>query len=489
MMHGVGRRRFLAGAAAASVGFGLGRAWGQGEPVPKSDHPPVIDREALSATLDKVLVAGSPELHALAVDAYAQCILGKIRPAQPPFNHAWIVPGGGYFAQWIWDTMFVADLLAVLPGQEEVIRGVFQNYWDFQARWNRVKPEFMHGFIPNFMAPYYHFGNRDGRTWPTFPAFSQAPLLAWGMERVFLRNGDKELLRNGLAGLESFHEWYWRERDFMDVGVIGVGSYDGVTQNARYETYDHEFDLDGLKMIAHPFRSAGPENGAWYGDIAIPANTAYLLRSEQALARMATTMGDRAMAARRMARHAKGAAALKNFMWDEAAGCFLAVNVMTMDKIPTPSVGSFMPLMAGVPTQAQADAMARALTGPAWNTPLPIPTLPATDKAYSSGKYWRGDAWPAPDYQVASGLAAYGHKEDAARITDTWVANTLKVGISERYDSVTGATLGVPGLGMSATCITMMLDGLTGAKYKMAVRKHVLPDGRPVRAAAVRTPS
>ena len=30
----------------------------------------------------------------------------------------------------------------------------FQNYWDFQQRWNAVKPTFMHGMIANFMAPY-----------------------------------------------------------------------------------------------------------------------------------------------------------------------------------------------------------------------------------------------------------------------------------------------------------------------------------------------
>jgi hypothetical protein len=46
------------------------------------------------------------------------------------------------------------------------------------------------------------------------------------------------------------------------------------------------------------------------------------------------------------------------------------------------------------------------------------------------------------------------------------VSNVLKVGISERYDSRSGAPLGVRGLGMSATVITMMLDGLT-SRYEL----------------------
>jgi len=290
------------------------------------------------------------------------------------------------------------------------------------------------------------------------------------MERVFRRNGDKELLRAGLAPLESFHEWYWRERDITNVGLIGVGAYSGVTQEARYETYDREVDLDGLKMIPHPGRPPGPDNGLWYGDIAIPANTAYLLLSELSLMRMATAMGDVAMAARRRARYEKGAAAMRQFMWDETSGCFLAVNVETMATLSAATVGSFMPLLARVPTPIQALRMASALSGPAWATPLPIPTVARDNPQFSSGEFWRGDVWPAPNYQVASGLAAYGHHQAAARIADATVANALKVGISERYDSLSGAPLGVAGLGMSSSMLTMMLDGLTSDKYVLRVR-------------------
>jgi glycogen debranching enzyme len=81
--------------------------------------------------------------------------------------------------------------------------------------------------------------------------------------------------------------------------------------------------------------------------------------------------------------------------------------------------------------------------------------------------------WPAPNYQVASGFAAYGHHDAAERIADASVANALKVGISERYDSVSGAALGVEGLGMSASTLTMMLDGLTSGAYSMRVRSRV----------------
>ena len=77
-------------------------------------------------------------------------------------------------------------------------------------------------------------------------------------------------------------------------------------KHARYETYDREVDLDELRMTTHPGRAAGQHNGPWYGDIAIPANTAYLALSELSLARMATILGDHTMAERRRARYTSG---------------------------------------------------------------------------------------------------------------------------------------------------------------------------------------
>ena len=424
----------------------------------------------LDAQLRSLLVTANPQLYAFAIHVYATCVLGKIRAPAAPLRQAWIVPGGGYYAQWLWDTMFVADLLSLLPGQTELLRGVFRNYWDFQRRWDAAKPDEMHGMIANFIAPDGAPDGRDGKQWRKFPAYSQAPLLAWGMERVFARNGDLQLLREGLAPLEQFHEWYWRERDIYGVGLVGVGAYSGDAQHARYETYDKEVDLDGLRMVPHPGRPHGPNNGPWYGDIAIPANTAYLLLSEQALARMATTRGDRAMADRRTARYAKGVAAVREHMWDENAGGFLAVRVPTLEKIRRPTVGGFMPLLAQIASDDQARAMAATLASPAWATPLPIPTVARTDPQFHSGEFWRGDVWPAPNYQIAGGLAAYGLHDAASRIADSTVQNALNVGVSERYDSLSGAPLGVSGLGMSATVVTMMLDGLTSARFDLRVR-------------------
>ena len=105
--------------------------------------------------------------------------------------------------------------------------------------------------------------------------------------------------------------------------------------------------------------------------------------------------------------------------------------------------------------------MAEVLRTPAWQTPLPVPTVDRTDKRWKSDAFWRGDVWPSTNYQIASGLAAYGHADLAADIADKTIANAIKNGISEHYDSVSGAPLGIRVYYMSSTLVTMMLDCLS----------------------------
>ena len=222
-----------------------------------------------------------------------------------------------------------------------------------------------------------------------------------------------------------------------------------------------------MTMTVHPKRK-GPKEGAWYADVCVPGNTAYLIMGERSLARLAEIAGDKDMAARRQRRMEKGAKAMRDHMWDEAAGTFLSVNRDTLKRIPVATIGSWIPLAAGVPTEAMARRMAEVLASPAWMTPLPVPTVDRTDQRWKPSDFWRGDVWPPTNYQIASGLAAYGHKELAADISDKTIANAITNGISEHYDSISGKPLGVPDYCMSSTLVTMMMDGLT-KRHKLKV--------------------
>ncbi|MEI6789525.1 MAG: trehalase family glycosidase [bacterium] len=406
-----------------------------------------------------------PAVLRLTEEIFAKCILGKIFPPEGDLKQNWIAPGGCYRGQWIWDTMFVVDLLSIVPDTEETIRDVFQNYWDFQARWNRDMPDYAHDMVACAILP------------PTgYTQYTQIPTMAWGLERVYRRNGDKQLVAQSLAPLEKYHDWYWRERDVTNVNLVGVGTYGNNLGNpdwddvqcARFETFDFECNLDDLKLTKHPTR-LGEHEGPWYGDICLPGISSYLILAEKCLARLAEIMGDNEMARRRRARADKGTEAMRTHMWDEGTGLFLAVKRDTLEKIPVATIGSWIPLHAGIPTKKQAERMAEALQSENWQTPLPLPTVDRQDPRYRSNGFWRGDVWPPTNYQVADGLAAYGYKELAAVIADKTIANALMNGINERYDSISGKGLGVDFLGMSGVMVTMMLEGLSKA-YRLRIR-------------------
>ncbi|KPK44000.1 MAG: hypothetical protein AMK72_12625 [Planctomycetes bacterium SM23_25] len=413
------RRAFLKTAGGAALASALGDFVGASEPAP-------LD-------VGSLFEASSPEVLALAERVMAKCVLEKIMPPTPPLKNTWIVPGGPYYkGQWIWDTMFVVDLLSILPGKKRLIRDVFQNYWDFQDRWNKDAPEYARDMIT-----------------------------------VAIKTEPQEV-RQFLGRLERFHDWYWRERDLHDNGLITLGAYTGRLQHAKWETFDYECNMDGMQMTVHPTRK-GPNEGTWYADVCVPGNSAYLIMGERSLARVADIAGDKEMAARRRRRMEKGVKGMRDHMWDEEAGTFLSVRRDTLEKIPVATIGSWIPLAAGVPTEAMARRMAEVLASPAWMTPLPVPTVDRTDKRWKSDAFWRGDVWPPTNYQIASGLAAYGHRDLAADIADKTIANAIKNGISERYDSISGRPLGVRDYCMSSTLVTMMLDGLT-RKHELKLR-------------------
>jgi hypothetical protein len=73
---------------------------------------------------------------------------------------------------------------------------------------------------------------------------------------------------------------------------------------------------------------------------------------------------------------------------------------------------------------------------------------------------------------VASGFAKNGWHNIALDIADHTVANALKNGVSEHYDSMTGKPLGVPYLGMSCTILTLMLDGLSSYDLRIRNKKQ-----------------
>jgi hypothetical protein len=144
----VSRRDFLTGLGAAALCWTKPQIlFASVEGGQKPSH------EEIEQLLKPLFAAENPAMFELAVSVYEHSIFGRMQPAEPPLKHPWLIPGGIYVGQWLWDTTFLTDLLAIVPGQQEFIRGIYQNFWDSQERWAAAKPEYARGMVANFIAP------------------------------------------------------------------------------------------------------------------------------------------------------------------------------------------------------------------------------------------------------------------------------------------------------------------------------------------------
>jgi len=118
-------------------------------------------------------------------------------------------------------------------------------------------------------------------------------------------------------------------------------------------------------------------------------------------------------------RAAELAEAVRTRLWDPGREVFagrLWSGEFTRSLSPT----SFYPLLAGIATLDQAEAMtARWLADPRrFGGPYPVAGTPHDDPAALDNVYWRGRVWPCFNYLVYLGLRRYRFDEQAA-----WLAS------------------------------------------------------------------
>jgi putative isomerase len=118
-------------------------------------------------------------------------------------------------------------------------------------------------------------------------------------------------------------------------------------------------------------------------------------------------------------RAAELAEAVRTRLWDPGREVFagrLWSGEFTRSLSPT----SFYPLLAGIATRDQAEAMAaRWLDDPRrFGGPYPVAGTPHDDPAALDNVYWRGRVWPCFNYLVYLGLRRYRFDEQAA-----WLAS------------------------------------------------------------------
>ena len=253
-----------------------------------------------------------------------------------PVSRLWNANWGGYVL-FDWDTYFAAFMYSLYD--EDL---AYANAVEVTKGWTRG------GFVPNF-ASAYRLKSEDR---------SQPPVGSLMALAIYERHRKAWFLREVYDELLAWNRW-WPGARGCGGGALCWGS-DPVVQT-----------LDGS---AHTWQAAlyesGLDNSPMYDGVPFDAATSRLQLADvgltalyvadcSALTEIATTLGHASEAAELRARGESFADALRG-MWDEKSGIFLNRRGDVGEASPKLSPTSFYPLIARVPTPAQARTPGRS---------------------------------------------------------------------------------------------------------------------------------
>ena len=102
---------------------------------------------------------------------------------------------------------------------------------------------------------------------------------------------------------------------------------------------------------------------------------------------------------------------VNDLYWDDADGFYYDISVRDHKPCRIKTVASFWPMLAGIPTQKQAERMLKYLRSEAYmGGTYPWNSLSRDDPAYDgrTGEYWRGGVWLPTAYMGTKALERYG---------------------------------------------------------------------------------
>ncbi|GHV64605.1 hypothetical protein FACS1894199_03250 [Bacteroidia bacterium] len=215
------------------------------------------------------------------------------------------------------------------------------------------------------------------------------PILAWAEWESYKITGDKERLK---IVLEPLVKYYEALQKYIQQG------------NGLYMT-----DWAGMDNSQRNSWLAGGGTG-----VDISSEMALFARN---LSDIAGVLGKKDLA-KQYAREADELSAIINKkMWNDRDGFYFDLN-LNEEQSSIKTIAGFWPLVGGVASAQQAQALAAQLQNPkTFGRAYPVPTLSADQKAYDPrGDYWNGSNWAPTNTMVIRGLEKYGYDSLARTI-------------------------------------------------------------------------
>jgi putative isomerase len=344
----------------------------------------------------------------------------------------------GFHGVWSWDSWKHARALAnFVP---ELAKDQLRVMFDYQDRY---------GMVPDVI-----YADSAENNWRD----TKPPLSAWAVWSIYERTSDGQFLEEMYPQLWRYHEWWYANRDHDVNGLCEYGSTDGTRVAAGWESgMDNAVRFDEAAMLQNNER-------AWsLSQESVDLNS-YLYAEKLYLASMADELARVRDAALLRAAAEDLRDLIQSTMFDEETGYFYDVDIETKQPLLVQGPEGWIPLWAGVATEAQARQVVRVLMDPnKFATHVPFPTLAADHEKFDPRDgYWRGSVWLDQAYFAVKGLERYGYVREAnemrARLFEGPQGLLEDAPIHENYHPLTGEPLNAPHFSWSAAHLLLLLE-------------------------------
>ncbi|KAA0687924.1 amylo-alpha-1,6-glucosidase [Neorhizobium sp. P12A] len=247
-----------------------------------------------------------------------------------------------------------------------------------------------------------------------YGSIDSTPLFVMLAGQYLGRTGDLATINRLLPNIEAALTWIDEHGDRDGDGFVEYGrlTEEGLINQAWKDSHDSVFHADG--SLAK-------------GPIAIAEVQAYVYGAWQAAVEIFRRLGRPERAAKFLARAEGLRSAFDAAFFDEELGTF----VLALDGNKRPcrvrSSNAGHALFTGIAYPERAANVTRTLMSASSFCGWGIRTIASTEARYNPMSYHNGSVWPHDNAMIASGLARYGYRAEAARIFEGLFASSTYI--------------------------------------------------------------
>lgn len=356
-----------------------------------------------------------------------------------PAGRSWVFPraeerGGGrdHWTLFGWDGFFNSLELA-LEAPELALEALEAG----------LATAYGNGCIPNWRG---RFGGTPDR--------SQPPLGSFAALKLYLRSGLREVLERTYPPLARGAAWWSGPEDGRARRAALVdGLFSWGSDRARVDPLAPPWERGASARQRAAWESGQDDLPTWEEGAVAPGTgvldlvpvdlNCYRVLDEECLARMAAELGLEEAAGEHARRAEDLRARIDDLLWDPETSSYRD-RLRDGSWARCRSASHLLPLVAGVPDEERATALAALLRDPErFGGRRVVPTVARNDPHFPQQQYWRGTIWPPVNYLIQQGLRRYGFDaaagEVAARSAELFLTAWRTTGLArENFDARTG---------------------------------------------------